>query len=130
MSLCLLIECKASGRPNRRQPPASPGFNGDDALAQQTSGRAGAICAFHHNTIINMPQQNAFEPPTHFASRREFLWNLGGGLGGIALASLLGHDGLLGGPTRAPSTRALHHPAKAKRVVQLYMSGAASQCDL
>ena len=24
----------------------------------------------------------------------------------------------------------LHHPAKAKRVVQLYMSGAASQCDL
>ena len=23
----------------------------------------------------------------------------------------------------------LHHPAKAKRVVQLFMSGAASQCD-
>ncbi len=49
-------------------------------------------------------------------TRRDFLWNSGGGLGGIALASLL--EG-------AP-----HHPAKAKRVVQLFMSGAASQCDL
>ena len=49
-------------------------------------------------------------------TRRDFLWNSGGGLGGIALASML-----QGAP---------HHPAKAKRVVQLFMSGAASQCDL
>jgi hypothetical protein len=49
---------------------------------------------------------------------------LGGGLGGIALASLLGRDALL-----AAAPHGLHHPAKAKRVVQLYMSGAASQCD-
>ncbi len=63
-------------------------------------------------------------------SRREMLWNLGGGLGGIALAAMmdrdafaasLGHGGALGG--------VLHHPAKATRVVQLFMSGAASQCD-
>jgi len=46
-------------------------------------------------------------------NRREFLWSYGGGLGGIALASMLGEAG----------------PAKAKRVVQLFMSGAASQCD-
>src|SRR5690348_5948682 len=56
--------------------------------------------------------------------RRHFLWHLGGGLGGIALASLLNRDGLLDAPAAN-----LHHPAKAKRVVQLYMSGAASQCD-
>lgn len=51
----------------------------------------------------------------------------GGGLGGIALASLLQNDQLLATPQT--SSQILHHPPKAKRVVQLYMSGAASQCD-
>src|SRR3954451_18919553 len=71
------------------------------------------------------------EPRT--TDRREFLWRCGGGLGGVALAHLLGSEGLL--PAHAPAkARAdlnggLHHRAKAKRVVQLFMSGAASQCD-
>ena len=69
-------------------------------------------------------------PARQFVSRREFLWNFGGGLGGIALASMLGSDGLLASPLQSPRTRVLHHAPKAKRVVQLYMSGAASQCDL
>lgn len=51
----------------------------------------------------------------------------GGGLGGMALASLLQNDQLLA--ESHTSTQTLHHPPKAKRVVQLYMSGAASQCD-
>ena len=65
--------------------------------------------------------------------RREFLWKLGGGLGGIALAHLLGQNGLLAETGADPQTDlngGLHHPARAKRVVQLFMSGAASQCDL
>ena len=66
-------------------------------------------------------------------SRREFLWNFGGGLGGIALAQLLADGGLLAearaADAQAQSAGGLHHPAKAKRVVQLFMSGAASQCD-
>jgi hypothetical protein len=55
-------------------------------------------------------------------TRREFLWHYGGGLGGVALAHLLSNDRLLAdaGP---------HHRARARRVVQLFMSGAASQCD-
>jgi Protein of unknown function (DUF1501) len=57
-------------------------------------------------------------------SRRQFLWGYGGGLGGIALAGVLGESGLL-----ADAPTGLHHPAKAKRVIQLFMSGAASQCD-
>src|SRR6185436_15028758 len=70
--------------------------------------------------------------------RREFLWRFGGGLGGIALAQLLGRSGLLAGtpPERTVASAArselnggLHHRAQAKRVVQLFMSGAASQCD-
>src|SRR5690349_16770161 len=58
-------------------------------------------------------------------SRRDFLWHHGGGLGGIALATLLGRDRLL---ADAPGS-GLHHAARAKRVVQFFMSGAASQCD-
>ncbi len=57
-------------------------------------------------------------------NRRDFLWQYGGGLGGIALATLLGDDGLL-----AQDRGGMHHRARAKRVVQLFMSGAASQCD-
>jgi hypothetical protein len=64
-------------------------------------------------------------------SRRDLLWRLGGGLGGIALTHLLGRDGLLAG---APAPRkelngGLHHRAKVKRVIQLFMNGGASQCD-
>ncbi len=54
--------------------------------------------------------------------RRRFLWSLGGGLGGVALAHLLSRDGLL-------AAERPYHVAKAKRVVQLFMSGAASQVD-
>ncbi|HLQ45758.1 MAG TPA: hypothetical protein VK137_13560, partial [Planctomycetaceae bacterium] len=66
-------------------------------------------------------------------SRREFLWQFGGGLGGIALAELLGREQLLLGAEAGPRAGlngGLHHTATAKRVVQFYMSGAASQCDL
>jgi hypothetical protein len=52
--------------------------------------------------------------------RREFLRRLGGGLGSVALAHLLHEE------ARAD----VHHVPRAKRVVQLFMSGAASQCDL
>ena len=65
------------------------------------------------------------------ATRREFLWHWGGGLGGVALAQMLGQEGLL---AQTPKPRpefngGLHHTARAKRVVQLFMSGAASQVD-
>jgi hypothetical protein len=64
--------------------------------------------------------------------RRSFLWNWGGGLGGIALTHLLGQDAALAQTALKPRpdwNGGLHHRAKARRVVQLFMSGAASQCD-
>jgi hypothetical protein len=62
--------------------------------------------------------------------RRRFLWQMGGGLGGIALAQMLGREGLLAADKGKPEFNGgLHHKAKAKRVVQLFMSGAASQVD-
>ncbi len=65
-------------------------------------------------------------------SRREFLWRFGGGLGGVAMTHLLGTQGLLGDvPKPRPEFNGgLHHPAKIKRVIQLFMNGGASQCDL
>jgi hypothetical protein len=71
--------------------------------------------------------------PTH-PDRRHFLWHAGGGLGGIALSYLLGSEGLLAsdqptGQGRPGNSGGLHHPARARRVVQLFMSGAASQVD-
>ena len=71
------------------------------------------------------------------SSRRQFLWQLGGGLGGIALAQLLGRQQLLGatgGIAGTPVTGVLggqlHHPPKVRRVIQLFMNGGASQMDL
>lgn len=73
-------------------------------------------------------------------SRREFLWRFGGGLGGVALAQMLGQRGLLAADEIAdadanPARRGVlrggpHHPARAKRVIQLFMNGGASQMDL
>ena len=64
-------------------------------------------------------------------TRRDLLWQSGGGLGGIALAALLGRDGAFADdatPHRADG--GLHHAPKAKRVVQLFMAGGASHLDL
>ncbi|MGZ8940710.1 MAG: DUF1501 domain-containing protein [Limisphaerales bacterium] len=64
-------------------------------------------------------------------SRREFLWRSGGGLGGIALSALLAQDGLAISPQPTGIfTGKLHHPPKAKRVIQMFMAGAASHVDM
>jgi len=73
-------------------------------------------------------QDRLFSDP--WTSRREFLWRLGGGLGGIALASMLHDEGLLAGEVAVARPYELRYPPRAKRIVQLFMSGAASQCDL
>jgi hypothetical protein len=62
-------------------------------------------------------------------SRRNFLWSLGGGLAGIALAELLARDGALADGPRAELNGGLHHRARARRVIQLFMNGGASQMD-
>jgi hypothetical protein len=71
-------------------------------------------------------------PSVH--SRREFLWRFGGGLGGVALAQLLAGNPFLKAdesPVRgAGMQHPPRHPARAKRVIQLFMNGGASQMDL
>jgi hypothetical protein len=65
--------------------------------------------------------------------RRQFLNQLGSGFGGLALTGMLQDDGLLAGTDAGGiggAVEVLHHPPKAKRVVQLFMGGAASHLDL
>ncbi len=63
-------------------------------------------------------------------SRRSFLRHTGGGLGALALAQLLGGDLLADPLTPRPEFNGgLHHKAKARRVVQLFMNGGVSQMD-
>ena len=63
--------------------------------------------------------------------RREFLWRFGGGLGGIALVHLLGQRGLLAETSRprAEFNGGLHHRAKVKRIIQIFLNGGMSQVD-
>ncbi len=65
------------------------------------------------------------------SNRREFLGRMGGGFGGMALAHMLARDGFADGlPKGRPEFNGgLHHPAKVKRIIQLFMNGGASQID-
>lgn len=76
---------------------------------------------------------NSLSDRGNLPTRRDLLWNVGAGLGGIALASMLaGETAFADKPNETPGVLGgvLHHPAKAKRVVQLFMAGAASHIDL
>ncbi len=56
--------------------------------------------------------------------RRNFLMNSACGLGALALQAMLADE------SRGATTRGLHHRPRAKRVIQLFMAGAASHIDL
>lgn len=68
-------------------------------------------------------------PSKDMYSRREILSHVGHGFGGLALAGLVQAEELRGASSPA-AVQVLHHPARAKRVVQLFMAGAASHLDL
>ena len=64
-------------------------------------------------------------------TRRQLFQTCGVGLGKISLASMLASQ--LSGSAQAadqPLADGLHHPARAKRVIYLFMAGAPSQLDL
>jgi hypothetical protein len=69
-------------------------------------------------------------------TRREFLFQAGGGFGGLALSWLLARDGYAGveaGPRRSANPLAAkppHFDAKAKSVIFMFMVGGPSHIDL
>ena len=60
-------------------------------------------------------------------TRRQFFKRSSAGLGSVALASLLGRES--GGKGKRGLSEGLHFPARAKRVIYLFMAGAPSQLD-
>lgn len=64
-----------------------------------------------------------------FLSRREMLWNLAGGLGGVALADLLCRENAIAQEDEHDSPLFLTHPAKAKSVIEIFCPGGMSQVD-
>ena len=68
---------------------------------------------------------------TRPATRREFLCRSGMGFASLGLASLLGSQGLLHADTAASplAPKKPHFPAKAKRVIHLFMNGGPSHVD-
>ncbi len=63
-------------------------------------------------------------------SRRELLWQLGGGLGGVSLAALLADEQLLARESSTATQARPHYAARAKAVVQIFCPGGASHVDL
>jgi hypothetical protein len=74
-------------------------------------------------------------PSRPSVSRRQLLAQAGGGMGLLALASLMADEGLLSPATAADAkinplaARESHFPAKAKNVIWLFMNGGPSQVD-
>ncbi|MCC6512164.1 MAG: DUF1501 domain-containing protein [Pirellulaceae bacterium] len=68
-----------------------------------------------------------------FLNRRQWILQTGGGFAGCALAHLICCDQpamAVQSTTPAPPSSGLHHPAKVRRVIQLFMTGGASPMDL
>ena len=77
----------------------------------------------------------------NFWSRRDFLWEAGCGISGVALAQMLGQQGLLAadisGACSAPplgsnpyAVKAPHFKPRAKAVISLFMTGGPGAMDL
>ena len=65
-------------------------------------------------------------------SRRELLWGVGNGIGGLALCEMLARDQLLASersPLSPLSPKQPHFPAKARAVISVFMNGGTSQID-
>jgi hypothetical protein len=77
-----------------------------------------------------MPNPHSFRQPL---SRRELLLRCSNGFGAVALTSLMSERAfgslVQPAPANPLAPRAGHHPAKANRVIFLYMDGGPSQVD-
>ncbi len=77
-----------------------------------------------NSSLISPGSSTIFRP-----TRAAFLQQLAGGAGSVALAQLFAQNAAYGAGTAGHSNDGLHHPAKAKRIIQLFMNGGVSQMD-
>ena len=67
-------------------------------------------------------------PPLH--PRRDFLAGISSGFAGVALSQLLARNASASVPVpRSEFNGGIHHLAKVKRVIQLFMNGGVSPMD-
>ena len=84
---------------------------------------------------MTRPSKPLSLPGQHLLDRRQFLSNSATALGSIALASLLGREGLLAAdlplidPAHPFAPRVPHFAPKAKNVVMIFCAGAVSQLE-
>ncbi|HUY92839.1 MAG TPA: DUF1501 domain-containing protein, partial [Pirellulales bacterium] len=93
-----------------------------------------------NNSSGRKQSRSAFRiPHSEFTTRREFLWEAGGGFVGTALAWLLARDGFfasqaLGAESSAAASplapKPPHFAPKAKSCIFLFMYGGPSHVDL
>ena len=96
----------------------------------------------HNRKGVNAVDRPLSRPALGLLDRRGFLAHTGGGLGAIALTALLGQDRLLGDeakklpsyrpaidPAAPHAPRLAPEPARAKRVLVIFCSGALSHLD-
>lgn len=81
-------------------------------------------------------QNHPFRLADNLLTRREFLGRCGMGMGGLSLASILQATGFASEPTSPPgrlnsplAPKSPQFPAKAKRVIHLFMNGGPSHVD-
>src|SRR5688500_14385596 len=63
-------------------------------------------------------------------TRRHFFRDAGLGIGSMALWSLLEREGIAAAAAQQATHPGTHLPARAKRIIYLFMAGAPSQIDL
>src|SRR5262245_39124620 len=67
---------------------------------------------------------NAVDTGTPLLSRRHFLWNSAGGIGGLALSWMLHRQARGAAPDPIP-----HFAPRAKRIVQIFCAGGVSHLE-
>lgn len=65
----------------------------------------------------------------HLSPRREFLQQFSTGLGGMALAALLGREAYASPVPGEAADPPPHHPPQARRAIQIFLQGGLSQVD-
>lgn len=82
-----------------------------------------------NETAAHCPVAAAEPTANPIWSRRELLSRFTTGLGGMALASMLSRDAAAGAVPGEAIDSPPHHPARARRVIQIFLQGGLSQVD-
>jgi uncharacterized protein (DUF1501 family) len=81
---------------------------------------------------MDSQHSNPVREQHHLITRRQFFGKTSAGIGGAALASILGGEAFASGPATGfrGQLPGLHHASTAKRVIYMFQNGAPSQIDL